>query len=489
MREIGKFKFDSSTHTDRNMLMRFEIAPEAVIDRNLTYLWGYDNGMFPLLSLTQGNGAMMTKKLINAGDTQYSWPIADRIRVTSRIVKLVSATTTPGKDGTSIEVEMEDNWFIYQHTAISPSGYRWRIQNDGVATGSGTYIYRFSPMGGTNAAAPLSDFRAGLAWALGASSIPTSKSDGNRSNAQAPMNATNQYGLYRFSMPIAGNMENAVVQFSFDTESGGTKDYWIPYEVKEWEIKRKMMLEEDLWFSEYNRDINGVIHLKDEHTGEVVPKGAGVYDILNAVGNVESYSVLTLERINRIVDRIFDARTDYTVDELVLYCGKGFFREFDKAVKRDAQANNYFFALSGEEIRNGGKYLSYGAYFNQYRMSNGKTLTLKQVDIFDRGIRAEQERINGQTYNGLPISSYNGVFLDHSLTGNGDRNIQFVAEEGREFQVGIYKGMATIPAMWDTGFKSMIADRQDIASYEVLGSQGINMKNPYTSFWLKKELE
>lgn len=60
---------------------------------------------------------------------------------------------------------------------------------------------------------------------------------------------------------------------------------------------RREMLEEDLWFSEYNRDSNGIIHLKDEKTGEAIPRGAGVLDILKAVGNYETYSVLTLNRL------------------------------------------------------------------------------------------------------------------------------------------------------------------------------------------------
>jgi len=148
-----------------------------------------------------------------------------------------------------------------------------------------------------------------------------------------------------------------------DTASGGERSLWMPYEMKMWEIMRREMLEEDLWFSEYNRDSNGIIHLKDEKTGEAIPRGAGVLDILKAVGNYETYSVLTLNRFDRIITRIFDNRIDSTVEELVLYCGKGFARMFNDAIYYDARLKNYFVTLGDNEIKSDGEMMSYGKYF------------------------------------------------------------------------------------------------------------------------------
>lgn len=487
MREIGTVRFDSNQFSDANMLLKFDLIDPIRLNRNLTYLWGKDSDKFPLLTLTEGQGAIASKVAVNGGDTQYTWDIAMPMRVTSR-VKSGPATTIPAWG--SVEVTMEDNWFIYQHTAISPSGLQFRIQSEGVATNGG-YKYRFALMSGhdVDAAVVAKEFAAGAVWALGASSIPASKSDGNRSNNQSFSKATNQYGYYRFSKQIAGNMGNKVVDIAFDTEGGGTRNLWMPYEMKMWEIMRREMLEEDLWFSEYNRDTNGVIHLTDEKTGEVVPRGAGVRDILKAVGNYETYSMLTVNRFDRIITRLFDNRIDSTVDELILYCGQGFARMFNDAIYRDARLKGYFVALGEKEVQEQDGMLAYGKYFNRYKMFNGKVLTVKCVDLFDHGIRAKRDRQAGRMYNGLPLTSYTAVFLDHSMTDNGDRNIQFVVEEGREYQVGVYKGMANLPAAWGLADTKQLSDTRDIASYEVLGSQGINIANPTTCFWLELELE
>lgn len=491
MREIGTVKFDSNQYSDTNMLMNFDLIDPVHLNRSLTYLWGKDSDKFPLLTLTEGQDAVMTKVRLNGGDTQYVWEIAGRQRVTSRLKKLISDKTMVQPYAT-IEVEMEDNWFIYQHTAIAPSGMQYRIQNEGIATSTGGYRYRFTNMSGNPVSADAvdKDFISGAIWALGASTIPASKSDGNRSNNQSFSKATNQYGYYRFSKEIAGNMGNKVVDIAFDTESGNTRNLWMPYEMKMWEINRREMLEEDLWFSEYNRDKNGIIHLIDEKTGEVIPRGAGVLDTLKAVGNYETYSTLTLNRLDRIINRLYDNRIDTTTDEIVLYAGTGFARLFNDAIYADARLKNYFMALGNKEVQDGTDgMLSYGKYFNRYQMQNGKVITVKIVDMFNHGIRARRDQEAGRMVNGLPLTSYTAVFLDHSLMSNGERNIQFVCEEGREFKVGVYRGMAELPASWGLAATKQISDTKDIASYEVLGSQGINITNPTTSFWLDMALE
>lgn len=125
MREIGTVKFDSNQYTDANMLLNFDLIDPVKLNRNLTYLWGKDSDKYPLLTLTEGQGAVTTKVKLNGGDTQYTWEIAPRQRVTSRLKKLVSDKAAIQPYGT-VEVEMEDNWFIYQHTAIAPSGMQWR---------------------------------------------------------------------------------------------------------------------------------------------------------------------------------------------------------------------------------------------------------------------------------------------------------------------------------------------------------------------------
>ena len=84
----------------------------------------------------------------------------------------------------------------------------------------------------------------------------------------------------------------------------------MPYEMRQFEFMRRRLLEEDLWFSAYNRDINGVIHNQEKHSNKPIPRGAGVRDILIAFGNYFEYSFMTIELIDMILSRIFEVRND-----------------------------------------------------------------------------------------------------------------------------------------------------------------------------------
>ena len=145
--------------------------------------------------------------------------------------------------------------------------------------------------------------------------------------------------------------------------------------------------------------------------------------------------------------------------------------------------------MGEESISSGGDYLTYGRYFNQYRTVDNRLITVKPVKLFNHGIRAQQDRENGRMYKGLPISSYTGVFLDHSKSNNGERNVKLVYEEGRENMIGVYRGMTNVPPVWGLVNDLRIDTKVDEASYEVITSQGINIDNPTTSFWLDLSLD
>ena len=78
------------------------------------------------------------------------------------------------------------------------------------------------------------------------------------------------------------------------------------------------------------------------------------------------------------------------------------------------------------------------------------------------------------------------MLLDMSTNDDGERNIQMVCEDGREVITGIYKGPTNLPGAWGAVPEGkLLSTKKDEASYEVITSQGINMKNYTTSYWLQ----
>lgn len=499
MREIGTVQYDSSTYHDENTLLNFKLMNATQLNQAFTYLWGRDSDKFPLLAMTEGQMSQINKRPLNGADTQYKWKIMGRSKLTSQVKKLISPADSNGLvgvGGTPIVVEMYDNWFPYQYGALAPNGIDLvRIQTEGKLNSRNSYTYTFVSQ--TGIGIPATQFATGLYWSLQAPTIPASKSDGTRDNKESFNEATNQYSFHRFSQVIAGNIANKVLDIEFDiVDENGNRSKtkgWIPYTMKQWEIKRKQMMEEDLWYSRYNRDANGSILLKDPSNNEPIPRGAGVFEQLEAVGNDFYYANFTKGLLDMIHDHVNSNRIGDSIGEKVLYCGKGFAREFSKTLERDSKLNGYFQPL-GEKVIQGGKdgHLRYGAYFNQYKLIDGTIFTIKQVNMFDEGSKAEAQKKNGLMIDGLPLDSYSAVCLDHSLVSTDDfgdvRNVQIVYEKGREFKVGIYKGMAEIPPVWGNLPGVQVSTTKDIASYEVITSQGINFLNPTTSFFMRRNM-
>jgi hypothetical protein len=80
------------------------------------------------------------------------------------------------------------------------------------------------------------------------------------------------------------------------------------------------------------------------------------------------------------------------------------------------------------------------------------------------------------------------VALDQSKTNGGERNIQMVCEKGREVITGIYRGLTPLPGCWGAISGELLSDKKDLASYEVMTSDGIAITNATTSFWMDMKL-
>ena len=80
MRELYQTKYNSEKFTDVNMLYKNDLIDTPMLSRNLTYLYGKDTEMFPLLSLTEGQNGLTSLPRKELNDTQYTWPVIGRMK-------------------------------------------------------------------------------------------------------------------------------------------------------------------------------------------------------------------------------------------------------------------------------------------------------------------------------------------------------------------------------------------------------------------------
>ena len=500
MVETLSTQYSTKDHSSEDMLYNYKILSPVELTSAITYLNGRNSNKYPLLfnaiSGNKSNGGLKSMSPTVLGDTQYYVNTFGKIKRTTQILGLVDTTLTkPGVGISTFEIYLSDNWAHNQQKLTSPDGqYQLRIQNEPVRAGTNRYRAKVS-MYTTSYTdfVPVANFASGKHWTIGAAQVPTSESIGTASNSQSTGRMINQFGFVRFSKKIAGNISNKVVNVTLPifNEAGmqtGTTRSWMPFEMNMWENESRIQEEESLIESIYNRDINGVITTVDENTDLRVPTGAGVKQILKAGGRYDSYGVgLSLTKLRHTILSGTTTGSFDGVKEVVLYTGSGGNELFQNAVAADASSNSYFQSVGSDFIKaNADGLLDYGNYFNRWKTPEGIILTVVVSDHFDMGGRAQADRLNGRMYNGYPLYSYNFMALDHSTSSeSGERNIIVVAEQGREVIHKIIPGMSPLPEAYRAAESMIAATSRDVASIEIMKSQGIQISDVSRSFWLE----
>ena len=485
LREVKRGTYDDRGYSNEETIANLAITKAAEINNVLTYTYGYDDDRFPLTSLTEGQGSIGT---VDIDTVQWTWKTMGRTKFNDYVLWFNTANTTPGKGGAQFEVEFATHWLIEQYGLIAPDGVtQVRIMKDLGEGPHGGYLYRLKlTTPDPNAFVDPDNLAVGKYWSMTAPTISESYSKGNRSNVMGPGKMTSQLEFHRYSKEIAGNISNVIVTYEFKTKSGGTTNLWINEEMRQHDIQCRIMDEERLWLAEYNRDVNGEIHLIDPDNGQPIPHTAGMQQICRE-SNYDTYGeVLTLNKIERTIGDVLDKDTDTGSMEVVLACGKGFSQDFDMAIRNDARAEGFATPLGDKMIEDFEGGLSYGKYFRRYKTVDGHVITLKHLPFLDNGTIAENAKANGMIHprSGLPITSHQAFLVDLS-TYQGVRNVRKVRQKGQIYKAGVLKGLTDIPASWGAVPTNSISTEIDMSRYEVKNSYGLQVNNATKMFQLK----
>ena len=469
LREVSRGNYDDRGYSNEETIAHLMLAKPEEINNVLTYTYGMDDDRFPLTFLTEGQG---NAGVVDIATVQWTWKTMGRMKFNDFVLYFNDANTTPGKGGAMFDVEFKTHWLIEQYGLIAPDGVtQVRIMKDLGEGPHGGYLYRLKLTNpDPNAYVDPETLKPGKYW----------------SNVMGPGKMQSQLEFHRYSKEIAGNISNVVVTYEFKTKSGGTTNLWINEEMRQHDIQCRIMDEERLWLAEYNRDVNGEIHLIDPDNGQPIPHTAGMQQICRE-SNYDTYGeVLTLNKIERTIGDVLDKDTDTGAMEVVLACGKGFAQDFDMAIRNDARAEGFATPLGDKMIEDFEGGLSYGKYFRRYKTVDGHIITLKHLPFLDNGTVAENAKANGMVHprSGLPITSHQAFLIDLS-TYQGVRNVRKVRQKGQIYKAGVLKGLTDIPASWGAVPTNAISTEIDMSRYEVKNSYGLQVNNATKMFQLK----
>jgi len=436
-------QFDGKGFTTNNSLAAMRLTKSDTLNPVITHLMGEENKKFPLTFLTEGQRGGL--KQVEIEDVEYNWPVMGRMKKSDSIASTeYGSDAKPGLAGSTFKIIFKSDWLKQQHTVHSPNGVQARIQGKPLPVSTGyqytlQLIYR-----SLDEFCAVSELQPGVRWAMvGGANVSEAYSSGNESNKQAPGKLKNQIGIIRKSYELGGNVSNRTVEFQFKMK-GGSTNYWMPFEEYQHEIDFKEQCEEHLWWSKYNRDNQGNITTIDHETGFPIPIGAGIND---QIPHQDTYGLLTVKKLHNTIGDILYGGTDTGSMEVVLFTGVGGAREFDAAIKRDANGAGGWRLLEGNVADKfvtgtaGSNKLKYGGYFNTYQHVDGHIVTIKMLNLLDYGGRADNAPKHPES--GLPLTSYEMYFVDMS-TYDGERNVQMVTQKGRSMIRGVEQGMTLL---------------------------------------------
>lgn len=475
IREVSRGRYDDRGYSNEESLANLMLSQPVQLSSQLTYLYGKDNDKFPLSFLTEGQGQVGVQDI---HEEEWTWPVMGRMRYNDAVLYFDPANTTPGKGGAIFEVEFRTHWLIEQYGLMAPDNEtQVRIMKDCGKGAHGGYRYKLQLTStNPNVFVDPALLQPGMYWTLTAPTISASYSKGNRTNTMGPGTMKSQLEYHRFSKEIGGNMANLVVSYEFEGNDGSKKTYWINEEMRQFDIQSRIMEEERMWFAEYNRKEDGSIALVDFDNGKPIPHTAGMRQICREA-NYDTYGeFLTLNKIKRTIGDVLSQGTE-TPTEVVLFCGKGFAEDFDDAIRQDAINNNFATPLGEKMISEANGGLSYGNYFRQYKTIDNVLVTLKYVEMFDKGTIADNAKANGMIHpkSGLPITSHQAYLVDFS-TYEGQQNVKKIRQVGCINKVGVLKGISDVPASWGAlGGGNQISQEVDASRYEVKDSFGLQV--------------
>ncbi len=484
--------YNTEAYSSIKSIADARLSTPDVINSLVTYAYGmggdYGDTNFPLMFYTNG---MKRKRAIKSIDGTYISLMYGRPKKTSVVDRTLSYTsdTAIGKGFSYFKVVFKDRWFMPGQVLSVGNlpGYRARVASIAKDTEGVGFVYTLQLMtGDKNAVIPKRYVTAGQTWSGGAVVVALERSRGTEHRSQSHFKLMNQISRVRHSYTFSGNVANKVMNVEYSVPGKGTLKYWCDWEIYLAELQAMAHREDDLLFSQYNRDENGVIHNLDEN-GNPIPTGMGLWQ---QIVNEMQYGILTEKKLDDYFQSVFynadllgDGRQGK--EDLMIVGGTGLMMQIDAALKR-ATGTLTLIQSSDMFVRQASGGLQYGGYFTSYKHRSGRVLKFVEHPLFNRGSKADSMDRH-PLYPHMSLLSFCGLVLDFS-TYNVDKstnamgkesNIMFLYEEGIEQEDWYVLGGAKVPNLDMKSMKSRATDI-DASAYHMMYSQGVHLSYPGT---------
>lgn len=231
--------------------------------------------------------------------------------------------------------------------------------------------------------------------------------------------------------------------------------------------------EMELIYGRTTMDVNGRCFLQDEK-GQDIVKGDGIIAQM-ADSCKQTYTRMSISLIEDILSDIALRMPKRTGNTILLTTGMQGYKEFGRLMRTEHKGNWSNAADRYVQTKNGK--IQLGAEYNAFEFQGNK-LVVSVNNTFDHPANVSEKDSEGK---GLESSKY--LFVDVT-NYDGTPNLQLIAKDGRSFVTGELDGIGG----QDGKTSGKVSTLLDGSAKALIGTMGIIMHNPYSSYMLEKRI-
>ncbi len=359
-------------------------------------------------------------------------------------------------------IKLEDGSLLYvtsEATFITEGQFEYTVKlntNDPTATVSGAYLVAGKTTGPAGNAYPeLSDkgyINAGMAAEEWINYITKVRYDWSWSADAA---AT------KFLIEDTVNHNGKSVRYNYITD-----ELWYNA-LEQYHFKKEM----ELIYGRTTMDARGRCWLQDEK-GQDIVKGDGLIAQMDR-SSKQTYTKQSISLYEDILSDMSLKMPKRTGNTILMTTGAQGWKEFGQVMR--AEHRGWVSDGSGAYVRTKNGKVQLGAEYNSFTFQ-GNQIIVSVNNVFDH-----PANVSATDSEGRFLESSKLLFIDMS-TYEGVKNIQLIAKDGRSFVTGELDGIGG----QDGKTSGKVGTLLDGSAKAIVGTMGVVMHNPYSSYMLEK---
>jgi hypothetical protein len=462
---------------EENMLSNALMTKPHEVSTVLSYIFGrFDQGNI-IDFITNGVG-----RTLQIENGEYEWNVmiehdkAIAIKAAqwagSAIDTASTSTSTPGINGTPIQVWLGEKWFGPGAVVVfDDRNFQARVTGEPYQDGI-DWVYNLTIIGDPNSYIPPQLFGVGKQLSREGSAYEEYSEESDYFNYSTPFKLRNKLSLMRAHYDITGSALSSVMVIALrDPKTKKSTNYWADYQ--EWAAMRQWYERLDRWtmYSKFNTALDGSTNLTGTN-GRPINIGAGLLQQISP-SNITTYTTLTLDLIDQFLSDLSYNIKGFGDRKFLMLTGEMGMREFDRVLREKASS---YTIVDSKIITGSGQELTLSGQFTTYKGLNGIELTVKHFPIYDNPV---YNRLL-HPISGKPVESYRMSFFDIS-NYDGEANLQKVVRKGRELVMWYTGGSAAPGQGFAKSIQTLRSNAKDGYTVHFLAEQGVMLKNPTTS--------